>query len=329
MQELDAADARTKETIQALKDTKVEAAIRPDDEPSKVLHDFVDEQSVDGLTNIFRKCIDNTSEAQGTFATSNANFDSDLKTIRELIHVISPREEPAGLSHIVSTFRSLEAHATDMAQLLESLVHHYDLCMTALKHTEGGGEAVQKAAVDLPVDFPVESFHQDAPPLPILPEERLEMMTVLEKDAAEVDEVVQEIRDHSSEMQAELKVVTTGLSYCNQEMDNLKNAIKLLDDIMTKLTDYVQAGFDLIASWNEQKGLIEEKLDELEGLRYFYDGFLNAYEGLLIEVSRRKSAEAKVKKVVHEAMTKLNKLHHGEPIANTAFSSNLTFDRRG
>lgn len=64
--------------------------------------------------------------------------------------------------------------------------------------------------------------------------------------------------------------------------------------------------------WDEDKAVIDERLEELEGLTELYDGFLRAYDNLLIEIGRRKDQELEVEQIVQEARTRLDKLHKDE-----------------
>jgi autophagy-related protein 17 len=84
-----------------------------------------------------------------------------------------------------------------MAALLDSLVQHFDLCVNAIRHTEGGYAAVRKAASSQPPGAEAVSVSgvmntENDPPSdePISDEERREMFDVLEKDASQVDDVV-------------------------------------------------------------------------------------------------------------------------------------------
>ena len=70
-------------------------------------------------------------------------------------------------------------------------------------------------------------------------------------------------------------------------------------------------GTDFLVQWEREKGVIDEKLDELEALREFYEGFLAAYDGLIVEIGRRRNVHIRTQKILQEALIKIDKLYQG------------------
>jgi autophagy-related protein 17 len=58
---------------------------------------------------------------------------------------------------------------------------------------------------------------------------------------------------------------------------------------------------------------------DLTDLRSLYEGFLDAYDGLILEVTRRKAVRIGVEKVLQEARGKLDKLFEEDVRAREAF----------
>jgi len=56
------------------------------------------------------------------------------------------------------------------------------------------------------------------------------------------------------------------------------------------------------------------RLDELWQLGEFYDGFVGAYDAMVIEVGRRKGVAARMESIVKEATRKLGALYDGIPL---------------
>lgn len=279
----------------------------------KSLYDFVSEQGVETLTAYFHARIDATNAAKSTFEDSFALFDAELRAIEGLLPsrdrtALGPAETDN--TAIVSLFQSLEGHANDTAEGLQSLVQHYDLCVTALKHTEGGGEAAaEKAQVDIDASIRADGAH--SLPEPISQEERAEMLDVLEKDATEVEEVVLEISEHVRDMEAELDQIIGRMERARTEGSRLVKAITLLDQLGSKLPAFIDAGQTFRVQWLEQKEQIEEKMQELEGAHDFYETFLTAYDQMILEVGRRRSVRSKMEKIASEAKARMQKLHDG------------------
>ena len=310
---LDAANGRLRQTLDLLRGTMVEATLRPPEEERKSLMDFVDETGVAGLMDSIKGSIDAAHGVHTEYESANEDFDKDVRGVKELFNKRAAEiDDSAGDNSILPVheiLRDMEDHAKDMADNLESLVKHYDLCVTAIKYTEGGGDAAQRLAEELPEGMDLGQDAIGAPADPIGDDERLEMMAVLQKDANQVEEVVMEIRDHITEMESQHEVVTAHVKRLAEEHDNTMLAFKHLENIGSRLPGFISQSQLFVIRWDDERAKIEERLEELEGLRSFFDGFLRAYDNLLIEIGRRKVLEEKMEKVAQDAMTRMQKLY--------------------
>jgi autophagy-related protein 17 len=314
IQTLDVADERLRQTLDLLRGTMVESTLRPPEEERKSLMDFVDETGVASLMESIKISIDAANAAHTEFGETNVGFDEDVRSVKDLLvtkrarDITDSADENATLP-VHEILRDMEDHAKDMADSLESLVKHFDLCVTAIKHTEGGGDAAQRLAEDLPEGMDLAHDTAGAPPDPIGEDERLEMMEVLQKDAGQVEEVVMEIRDHITEMEAQHELVTAHVKRLAEEHDNTLMAFRRLENIGSRLAGYITQSQLFVMRWDDEKARIEERMEELEGLKFFYEGFLAAYDNLLIEIGRRKVMELKMEKVAQDAMARMQKLY--------------------
>ena len=311
---LDTAEERLRETLDLLRKTMVEASLRPEDEGRRSLLDFVDETGVARLMARIKTSIDKASGADDDFSKGNRAFGEDVQNVKSLL-AKKPKQDTPGeaggeiKSPIPEILHDMEDHAKDMADNLESLVRHFDLCVTAIKHTEGGGDAAQRIAGELPEGVDIGQDGTNAPADPIGEEERREMMEVLEKDASQVEDVVIEIKERMMDMEARHELVTTYTDQLADEHANTTSAFKLLEEIGQRLPGYIAQSHIFVYRWDDEKATIEECMDELEGLRVFYDGFLRAYDNLLLEIGRRKALETRMEKVAQDAMAKIQKLY--------------------
>jgi autophagy-related protein 17 len=360
---LDETDAQLQSTVAVLRNTPVEASLQPSPalsqspgsstssahvpEGSKHLYDFVDDTALAALHATLRACIDQYNAARTALVDTAETLDIQLNDINAAVasaklpssslassnrsitnsadlpgrpHASEPKSLPA-------IFRALESHATEAADLLQSLVRHYDLCVTALKHTEGGGQAVAAelglGAGDEGADSVLQSSGEDpdAPHAPLTHEERVDMMAVLDKDAAEVDDVVNEIRDRLSEMETLLSSMQAATDSRRVQRADLMQAARLIQTLAPPATDdegdtagasvAVEAAAAFATSWAEERERILQARAELQGLADFYEGFAAAYDDLLIEVARRAEVRKKMEKVAREATVKLDKLAKG------------------
>ncbi len=260
-------------------------------------------------------------EAQTDFDTSILSFDDDLRALKSTMKS-SPNTSKTDdelSSPIPEHLHVLEITAQEMAHLLESLVQHFDLCVNAVRHTEGGYAAVRKAASSQPADAEHVSVsgvmateHDSTVEEPISEEERKEMLEVLEKDAAQVEDVVMELREFLGEMEAKHQAILSHVAALNTTYTETTNAYHILEGVSARLTGYIIAGQDFRARWEETKVNIQEQLNELESMRLFYENYFSSYDGLILEVYRRKQSEEKVKTIMRKAMEQVEKVYEAD-----------------
>lgn len=322
-----------------LRATMVEAAFRPDQEAPRSLLDFVDEQGVetmrDNLKESIRESKVNISfyvmvvsltypqDAQTEFDTSILSFDDDLRALKAAMKA-SPQPSTSQShndfsSPIPTLLHTLEINAQEMAGLLDSLVSHFDLCVNAVRHTEGGYAAVRKAASSQPpgaeavsVSGVMNTENDTSMEEPISDEERAEMLDVLEKDAAQVDEVVMELREYLNDMEAKHEAILEHVAALTTTNNETTTAYHMLEAIGARLSNYIIASQDFRMRWDDIKLNIQEQLAELEHMRVFYENYFNSYDGLLLEVHRRKQCEDKVKSIMRKAMEQVEKVYEAD-----------------
>ncbi|KAI4132010.1 MAG: hypothetical protein LQ347_002734 [Umbilicaria vellea] len=328
---LDEAEARLRGTMDLLRGTMVgwlqgEGSEGSDGEERRSLLDFVDETAVEGVLAGMKESIDRSYEAQRDFDESNAMLEKDVHGVEmQLTSNMSrsglqtSQEVSKPESPIPDILREMEEHAKEMAEKLEMLVKHFDICVTAIKHIQGGGAAAQRITSDLPEGVMVGPEDEGAPPEPISDDERKELMEVLENDAGQVEDVVLEIRDHIADIESHFELVVADNDRLTQRYSSTTAAIRLLDAIGNRLPGYITQSQVFLMRWDEEKLNIQERMDQLEGMREFYDGFLRAYDNLIIEIDRRKSMQGKMEKAVEDAMTKIEKLYEEDSRKRDAF----------
>jgi autophagy-related protein 17 len=229
-------------------------------------------------------------------------------------------------SPIPHVLQSLEENAAEMASLLDSLVSHFDLCVNAIKHTEGGFAAVKQAATNnqLPEGVTVSGVIQepgnDSGMLePLSEEDRRQMLTVLSSDAAEVEDVVLELHQRLSSMEEQFEQIQDHVTNLTASYNSTITAFTLLESIGSRLPNYIASSQDFLLRWQDSKAQISEQMEELESMRVFYEGYISSYQGLIEEVTRRKTAEEKMKAVLRKAMEQVKKMHDADSKEREAF----------
>ena len=349
---LDVANDRLQKTLASLRKAVIDPSLQrasnvkgTDDKPGgaaegddvedrsgklRTLYDFVDEATHEDLLSDLRGLIDSFSGAREGLEDSLGRFDDSIRSVADTIHDTSSSNEPPDKPTIYDEpplpisqlFHGMEAHAAEMASLLESLVRHYDLSVTALKHTEGGGEAAKQA---IPADELAkapgveESLYQKTVPEPISDDERTEMLKVLEHDAPEVTDVEIEIKDRISEMEGHYQQLARRASTARLSTKKLRAALVSLHQIREALPTYLEAPKAFRESWLNIQHAIEAKTKEIADLTIFYEQFLTSYKKLLREADRRRAAEAQMQKVAEKARKDLDRLYEVDKEARNEF----------
>ena len=336
LQELDFADERLTETIQSLKSTKVEAGFKPSSSPDTKdlqpggpkdsLHDFVDAAPMGELKDRLKTAIDTIQEEKHKSEDSMRNLAEDLESVSQALSVktassssIRSELQP---QDVAALLKGMDNHATEMGQGLESLVKHFDLCVSSIKHTEGGGAMIAHTVSvgQLPEGISLDDF--DTPTEELTTDEKKEMLNIVGNDAAEVDDVVAEIQERIEEMENRLEQLLRWKEEKRTRYDEVVNASKTLEHVSSRLAGYVGQSCMFAAKWSEEKAKIEEGIAGLIDLCEVYGNFLEAYDGLLVEVVRRKGLRKEVDKIVQDTQTRLQKLYNSDLAERDAFRSN-------
>ncbi|PVH92731.1 hypothetical protein DM02DRAFT_677294 [Periconia macrospinosa] len=319
LHDLDTSFSGLQSTLAVLRDTPIESVLQPPNTSQKHLFDFIDSSTVTNLKDSLRACIDRYNEARTALDDSKDNFDTALDNLYSSIQNVPLT--PLTTSHpspIPSLYHHLEGHAKEAAQAFQSLVQHYDLCVTALRHTEGGAAAATKATGDEPVP----SGDQHAPPPePISEEERQEMLSVLAKDALEVDDVVSEIRERGSEMSFLLSQVDNHITQLRNEDSALGSILKMITQVTAEVKSHMVTTRSFHAHWLEDTHPnLLSGIEEWESQRDFYERFDLAYAELLVEISSRRRRHDKAKRKAEEAQKELDRLHAEDERAREQFA---------
>ena len=290
-----------------------------DNEGQRTLYTFIDPSKHERLQLSLRKDIDDYHSSSSDLNHTLTNFDESLHTISSLLEHDSGHSRinqsplynnpPRSVSDL---FTGMEDHSSIMADLLEGLVRHYDLSVTALKHTEGGGEAAKRAvqaangASDATME---ESLYLKSMPEPISEEERNEMLAVLENDAEEVEDVVSELRDRNREQEDLFAQLTEHVRSAKQQDSSFREVLVMLHEMQDlHLPSHLHALQTFRQSWQRIRESILDKTKALLGLAASNESFLAAYAQLLKEIGRRRGAQVQMQKVAEKANREVKKL---------------------
>jgi autophagy-related protein 17 len=205
-----------------------------------------------------------------------------------------------------------------MAQLLTSLTKHFDLCVTAVRTTDGGADLAKRKAAEVTqsqggdsvsisgVIAEQESHVSDLDPT--TEKDRADMVRIVLEDAAQVGDVVQEINERLTAMESEY-------AYLNEQTEQIKasyigvvDAYRTLEDVGSRIRSYVAAEAEFLQRWEDEKYIIFSHIEEMEGLREFYEKYSSAYGSLILEVERRRGVDEKIQSIWRKAKESVDKL---------------------
>jgi len=326
VKELDQADRRLQDDIELLGQTRIEDGFRAsgpkqEDVDAEVqqkdtLHDFVDDQPVEALRQHAEAAYRGVQAARSSIDDSIRGLEDDLQKINDVLAdrttTSSSTKSDLHPPTVPRQLRLLERNAHDMAHGLESLVQHFDSCVNAIKHTEGGGAAVAKnfTAEDLPEGVDVETFQ--GPTESMSEEERTEMLRILRSDADQVEDVVGDIQERGAEMEAQLDRILNWRDACEASYRDVASAFRLLEKVGQRLPSHVHQVTAFSSHWQEEKAKIEDCIAGMDQLCEVYKNFLTAYDGMIVEAARRRAVRKRMEKIVHEAQNQLDQLYEDD-----------------
>ncbi|KAK7413321.1 autophagy protein 17 [Neonectria punicea] len=319
---MDMVDGELEGTMEMLRASIVQSVFRPKGEERRSLLDFVDEASVHGMRNAMKKSIEDLQGIQQSFDGDLLRFDTDIRNLKKII-----LEAPKPVSHdhadpsnppSTELLESLIDHSANMAELLASLTTHFDMCVTAIRTTEGAvalarlrvAEVTQSQGSDgVSISGVIAEQESNVSHLePKTAKDRAEMLKVVVQDAEEVDDVVQEIQERLGVMEQEFVVLEEQTEQAKKAYAGMLEAYAMLGEIGDRLGDYLAAEEDFKARWEIEKEAVFSKLQEMKQMRDFYEGYASAYDSLILEVERRRAVDDRVRSIWRKAHESVDKI---------------------
>lgn len=321
LHQVDTAFASLNTTLARLRDTPIEAALQPPGAPQKHLYDFIDGATVSTLEASLRACIDRYNDARATLDNATHAFDTDLLHLHaSLDHLPTPSLDSKcsrsgynpsygpSSSPVPRLYHHLETHAKEAAQAFQSLVQHYDLCITALRHTEGASVAATYAPADLP-DLTTTTAAAATSPDPMTDEDHHAMLAVLRKDSLQVDDVMGEIRARGAEMDSLLAQITDHVAHLRRQARALTSLLQTIAHTTRAAYAHLATSRTFHNAWlSDTQPALLRGIDEWEAQREFHLRFDLAYAELLVEISARRRRHDKARRKAADAQRELDRL---------------------
>jgi len=227
----------------------------------------------------------------------------------------------------------MDEQSSTMAHLLTSLTKHFDMCVTAIRTTEGAAALARRKAAEVTqsqgsdgvsisgVIAEQESHMSDLEPKTA--EDRAEMLKVVIQDAGEVDDVVQEIQESLAAIEQQHDALQQQADDISRTYLGMLAAYAALGDIGDRLADYLAAEEDFRTRWELEKEVVFGRLHEMKEMRDFYEGYASAYGSLVLEVERRRAVEKQVETHWRKAQESVDRLLEADRTARDAFRAEV------
>ena len=262
-----------------------------------------------------------------SFQDDLSRFDADLKQLKTTITSSPSGPSPSASSAyppIPELLISLVDHSHAMAQLLTSLTKHFDLCVTAVRATDGGADLARRKAAEVTTHAEAQEgqgsnsvsisgviAEQESHVSgldPITPRDRADMVRVVVEDAAEVEDVVGEIAERLAAMEAEAAAVDEQAAQARAAHAGVAAAYRALEDAGARVAGYVAAEAEFLQRWEDERRDVFARVDEMDDLRRFYEKYSSAYGSLVLEVERRRGVDERIQAVWRKARESVERL---------------------
>ncbi|PHH64760.1 hypothetical protein CDD81_4022 [Ophiocordyceps australis] len=238
---MDEVDAQLSATMDTLRATEVLEELRPSStdeikESRRTLLDFVDETGVHAMRDAMKKSVQELQGIQQSFDGDMLRFETDIRNLQKVLGELhlnhkGPGSSDAGQEAAMSPLElllTMDDHAACMADLLASLNKHFDMCVTAVRTTEGAAALARRRAAeatqsgsgaststspnndgDVSISGVIAEQESHTPSLePETAQDRAEMLRIVVQDAHEVDDVVAEIQQRLAAVERAAAIIT-------------------------------------------------------------------------------------------------------------------------
>ncbi|KAK7221255.1 hypothetical protein V2G26_009258 [Clonostachys chloroleuca] len=335
---MDEVDGSLGAMMSVLRAKKVQSSLRPPGEEPKTLLDFVDEESVHKLRDAMKKSIEELQGVQQSFDGDLLRLDTDIRNLKTIISEASispsgadsPDKPQVPMTERLDNLISYSAH---MASNLASLTNHFDLCVTAIRTTEGAAALARRKAAEttqhqgpdgVSISGVIAEQESNVSDLePKTARDRAEMLKVVVQDAGEVDDVVGEIHEGLRMMEQEYGDFQEQVAQTKKAYEGMMQAYIALGEIGERLTDYLAAEEDFKQRWEMEKEVVFSHLKEMHELKEFYGRYSGAYDGLVLEVERRRNVNERVEAIWRKAQENVNKIMETDQSARDTFYTDV------
>lgn len=208
---------------------------------------------------------------------------------------------------------SMTDQSHDMATNLTKLNRHFDICVEAVRITEGGAALARRKAAEDSGETSQVSISGVIPAQEGDPDEpgtwtRAEVVTTVIRDARHVDGVVDDLNAVLQELEVNFNFLVDQSDQVKAGYAAVVHAFRILEEIGSCLESYIEAASAFVERWNNEKESIFATLGDMERLRDHWEGYASGYDSLILEVERRRAVEEKIQNIWRKAKEQVDRL---------------------
>ncbi|TDL25651.1 hypothetical protein BD410DRAFT_784690 [Rickenella mellea] len=241
--------------------------VAPDRSKWKTLRDFVDERGIEDAV----ESMDNDRIALDDILAVTEYHPEGLRQRTSDIQACLPEVSP--LPSMVDLFHAQEETSLSMARHLESLAAHYDQMAAALRDKESG------------VDFSEDDL-QD-----------------MNRDTEELPAIIAELEEDMSLIESRHEQIESARRTSQGCLDKQREDLDQLDDLGDLISVMLEQQQDVETESQPHFAALEAHTATLETLHGTYTSYRSSYNGLLLEMERRRRYRDATELIVRE-MTK-------------------------
>lgn len=263
----------------------------------KTLRTFVHEEGIEDVKSALKQAISRSRSATSDISSVIEDVRANIAGLRsqqtELIRIISNEADRKKLEqvHKISVKGARDAHS--MAQLLENLTSHYDLCQEAINLRQG--ENPQK-------------------------EDLAEIVGVLSHDSRQVETAIEELYTKKAALEQGRQEIGAFANLMDSSFAKVKEVWLVVDQFgATKLTVHAELVESISTTAVSSVQEAQTLNLELESLVEYYTLFYTAYNSLILETIRRSNSQNKLESTVKDMQAQLQKMRTEEEAKRAQF----------
>ncbi|PHH49466.1 Autophagy-related protein 17 [Ceratocystis fimbriata CBS 114723] len=313
---IEQANIQLRDRLIMLSQTAVHKALRPQDEETRTLLDFAEEENVKSIEQDLSVAVNELQDARSAFQNECDRFIADIQTLEVLIGIRpAPNATDKEKTRLSSAIKphdpeltklqtSAQSNLDDIATSLDSLSKHFDHCLVAVKSMPGALALARERAPEI-----WSQQHDSLDQMkPVTAQEFMQLISVVVEDSTIVD-------DTSAQINEQTRMIEQALAQMRDKLDDVQarylhtlDAFVMLKESGARIHELIEAERLFTQRWALEKRNVRENLISMDTLTRCFDDYHRTYHALLVEADRRRHVEERIHHVWAKAREQVDRL---------------------